>query len=137
MDVGLSNLLSVNVRLSLDFLMDIGLSRDLNLSLSGLIMDIGLSLALLVDIGFSLDILVDIGFSLDLLVCVSLGDGVNLRVGYRGIVGVSVQTSDGGNIGSNRLRGVGVSRGCSGVSICVGVGVCAAIVGSRQNSSRC
>ena len=127
MDVGLSNLLSVNVRLSLDFLMDIGLSRDLNLSLSGLIMDIGLSLVLLVDIGFSLD----------LLVCVSLGDGVNLRVGYRGIVGVSVQTSDGGNIGSNRLRGVCVSRGCSGVSICVGVGVCAAIVGSRQNSSRC
>merc|ERR1712242_259394 len=106
------------------FNMDIGLRGDLS-------MDIGLSSDVLMDIGLSRDLLINIGLSGDILMDVGLGNRVQLRGGYRGIVGTGIDSGKGSNSSGNGLVGNGYTtvggvaedRGGGGVSIVVGIGI--------------
>merc|ERR1712142_490282 len=137
MDVGLRGDLLMDIGLSSDLLINVGLS-------SNLLMDIGLGLDFLMDIRLSGNLLINIGLSGDFLMDVGLGNGVQLRVGYRGIVGTGIHTSKGGNSSGNGLVGDGYTtvggvaedRGGGSVSIVVGIGIWATEVGGGQHTSR-
>jgi len=147
MDIGLSSDVFMDIGLGLDLLMDIRLSGDLliNIGLSSdLLMDIGLGLDFLMDIGLSSDLLINIGLSGDILMDVGLSNRVQLRVGYRGIVGTGIDSGKGSNSSGNGLVGDGYTtvggvaedRGGGGVSIVVGIGIWATEVGGGQHTSR-
>merc|ERR1719192_2693189 len=95
-------------------------------------MDVGLGGDLLVDVGLSGDVLVDVSLSSDVLMHIGLSNGVQVGVGYRWVIGGSIDStndSSGSGVVGNGLSSIG-HGGSGGVAVSVGVGVAA------NNSSR-
>merc|ERR1711872_233455 len=124
------NWLFVDVRLSGDFLMDIGLSSNLGIN-------IRLSSDFLMDIGLSSNFLMDIRLSSDLFMDVWLSSWVEVSIGNRGIINSSISSSNWGSSISHWLSSICTSNGgywlSSSISISIWISI--AIIGSWDNSS--
>merc|ERR1719228_2413559 len=99
MDVWLSSNLGINIRLSSDFLMDIGLSGDL-------FMDVWLSSNLGINIRLSSDFLMDTRLSWDILMDIWLSSWVEVSIGNGGIINSSISSSNRGSSICNWLRSI-------------------------------
>merc|ERR1719331_3000761 len=76
----------MDVGLGSELLVDVGLSRDLDIN-------VGLSGDLLMDIGLSGNLDINIGLSRDLNMDIGLSSGVGVGIGHRRVIGSTIDTS--------------------------------------------
>merc|ERR1719184_427534 len=146
-DIRLSWDLDINVGLSSDFLMDIRLSGNLliNVGLSSdFLMDIRLSLNLDINIRLSSNLLMHIFFSGDLDIDVWLSKGVQVSVCYGRIISSGINSSNWGSYSGYGLSSITISIWTSSISSSsygrsssVSISSRVSIPSSWDNSSTC